>query len=58
MNVLLSGTDDIVTDSGQTIGSATPQSVMPASYTNATVTYCEITTKKLYSQTRFTVFYD
>ena len=41
MNLLASGTEDIVADSGQTIGAVTTQSVsVPApAYTNLTVTY-------------------
>ena len=39
MTALSSGTDDIVTDSGQTLGSAGAQIVTASSYTNQTVTY-------------------
>ena len=39
MNALASGTEDIVADSGQTIGAVTSQTVTSASYTNVTVTY-------------------
>ena len=39
MTALSSGTDDIVTDSGQTLGSAGAQSVTAGSNTNQTVTY-------------------
>ena len=39
MNILSSGTEDIVADSGQTIGAITTQTVSAASYTNQTVTY-------------------
>ena len=42
MTALSSGTDDIVTDSGQTIGSAGVQSVTTAPYTNITVTYTQV----------------
>ena len=40
MNALASGTEDIVADSGQTIGAITSQTVSSASYTNMSVTYC------------------
>ena len=41
MNILSTGTDDIVVDSGQTIGVFTTQTVSAPSpaYTNQTVTY-------------------
>ena len=41
MNLLTSGTEDIVADSGQTIGAVITQSVSTPSpaYTNQTVTY-------------------
>ena len=39
MNLLLSGTDDIVADSGQTIGTTTTQTVSSPAYTNQTVTF-------------------
>ena len=41
MNILSSGTDDIVADSGQTIGAVTTQTIIsPAQvYPNLTVTY-------------------
>ena len=42
MTALSSGTDDIVTDSGQTLGSAGAQSVTAVSYTNQTVTYSQV----------------
>ena len=44
MNILASGTEDIVADSGQTIGAVTTQAVSPPSpaYTNQTVTYYHI----------------
>ena len=42
MNLLASGTEDIVADSGQTIGAVSTQTVSAPSpaYTNLTVTYC------------------
>ena len=39
MNLLASGTEDIVADSGQTIGAVTTQTITAAAYTNLTVTY-------------------
>ena len=42
MNSLSSGTEDIVADSGQTIGAVTTQTVSAAAYTNQTVTYCRM----------------
>ena len=42
MNLLASGTDDIVADSGQTIGAVTTQAVSSPSYTNLTVAYYHI----------------
>ena len=39
MGALASGTEDIVADSGQTIGAVTSQSVTSTSYTNVSVTY-------------------
>ena len=44
MNLLASGTEDIVADSGQTIDVVTSQTVSPSSpaYTNLTVTYSHI----------------
>ena len=39
MNSLSSGTEDIVADSGQTIGAVTTQTVSAPVYTNLTVTY-------------------
>ena len=39
MNLLASGTEDIVADSGQTIGAATTRTVSAPAYTNLTVTY-------------------
>ena len=39
MDLLTSGTDNIIVDSGQTIGSITSQTVSPQSYTNQSVTY-------------------
>ena len=39
MNVLSSGTEEITSESGQTIGSATSQTVSFQSYSNMTVTY-------------------
>ena len=39
MNSLSSGTEDIVADSGRTIGAVTTQTVSAAAYTNLTVTY-------------------
>ena len=39
MNALASGTEDIVADSGQTVGAVTSQTVASASYTNISVTY-------------------
>ena len=39
MNLLASGTEDIVADSGQTIGAVTTQTVGAPAYTNLTVTY-------------------
>ena len=42
MDALSAGTDDIVADSGQTVGAATSQSVAVPTYTNQTVTYYEI----------------
>ena len=39
MNLLASGTEDIVADSGQTIGAVTTQTVSSPIYTNLTVTY-------------------
>ena len=44
MNLLLSGTEDIVADSGQTIGAVTTQTVSAPSpaYTNLAVAYCHI----------------
>ena len=39
MNVVTSGTDDIVVENGQTIGAITTQTVTPFTYTNNTVTY-------------------
>ena len=39
MNILSSGTEDIVADSGQTIGTVTTQTVSSPAYTNQTVTY-------------------
>ena len=40
MNLLSSGAEDIVAESGQTIGVVTSQTVSAPSYTNQTVTYC------------------
>ena len=44
MNLLALGTEDIVADSGQTIGAVTTQIVSPPSpaYTNLTVTYYDM----------------
>ena len=42
MSSLSSGTEDIVADSGMTIGAVTTQAVSAAAYTNLTVTYCQI----------------
>ena len=42
MNSLSSGTEDIVADSGQTIGAVTTQTVGAPSYTNQTVTYYHV----------------
>ena len=42
MNSLTSGTEDIVADSGQTIGAVTTQTVSAPAYTNLTVTYYDI----------------
>ena len=39
MNLLSSGTEDIVVDSGQTIGAVTTQTVSATTYTNQTFTY-------------------
>ena len=41
MDLLSSGTKDIVADSGQSIGAVTTQTVSAAAYTNLTVTYCQ-----------------
>ena len=42
MDLLSSGTDDIVADSGQTIGAVTTQTVSAPVYTNLAVTYYHI----------------
>ena len=44
MNLLSSGTEDIVSESGQTIGAVTTQTVSAAfpAYTNLTLTYYHI----------------
>ena len=42
MNLLAAGTEDIVADSGQTIGALTSQTVSASSYNNQTVTYCHV----------------
>ena len=42
MNLLSPGTDDIVADSGQTIGAVTTQTVSSPSYANLMVTYYHI----------------
>ena len=42
MNLLASGTEDIVADSGQTIGAVSTQTVSAPTYTNLTVTYYHI----------------
>ena len=41
MNLLAAGTEDIVADSGQTIGALTSQTVSASSYNNQTVTYAQ-----------------
>ena len=42
MNLLSSGTEDIVADSGQTIGAVTTQTVSAPAYTNQTLTYYDM----------------
>ena len=42
MDLLSIGTEDIVADSGQTIGAVTTQTVSAPVYTNLTVTYYDI----------------
>ena len=42
MGLLSSGTEDIVADSGQTIGAVTTQTVSSPAYSNLTVTYYHI----------------
>ena len=42
MDLLASGTEDIVVDSGQTIGAVITQTVTAYAYTNQTVSYYDI----------------
>ena len=42
MNLLASGTEDIVADSGQTVGDVTTQTVSSLTYTNLAITYCQV----------------